>query len=108
MSKRKQYTFADLEAVTAVTGEFFFDNKKWRKFYDSDVTDGGIVGVWAYCREAALVLERESKSFGEAGAHFDWMLAVQDFAAGLYEYKDHDELAIWAREVLTDSAWGTP
>jgi hypothetical protein len=101
-SKRKKlYTFADLEAVAAVTGEFFFDNKKYNKFYDSNVVDSGFVGVWAYCRDAALVLEQEAKAFGTPGDDYDWVLVVQDFAAGLYQYKTSSELVTWAREVFT-------
>lgn len=104
--KRKAYTLADLESVTAVTAEFFWNSKRAQKFYDAEHTDSGIVGVWQYLRDAALILEREAAAFGTAGEDYDWLQTVQEFAHSLYAYKSAaSEIAFEARECLRNNRY---
>lgn len=61
-----EYTVADLESVSAVTAEFFADRRREHRFYETHCNAlSGITGVWAYVRDAALILEAQSKAFGQ-------------------------------------------
>lgn len=74
-----------LEAVAAITGEFFHDHEKLDAFYSTHTdTLSGMPGVWNYLIEAAKTFETVSQKYGVPGEDFDWLLAVQDFAAQLY------------------------
>ncbi len=96
------YTVADLESVSAVTAEFFADRRREQRFYKTHCNAlSGITGVWAYVREAALILEKQSKAFGQPGEDFDWLQTVDDFAGRIYQYQTPAELAATARECLT-------
>jgi hypothetical protein len=101
-----RYTLADLESVTAITAEFFSDRKRMQEFYDAEHVDSGIVGVWQYVRDAALILEAQATLFGVAGEDFDWLQTVQDFAWRLYKYEASPKaIAQTAREVLTKNKY---
>lgn len=87
--EKHTYTLAELESVSAVTAEFFSDKKQATDFYEKYGDQiSGMVGVWQYVRDAAITLERESATYGEAGEDYDWLLVVEDFAAGLYLYQN--------------------
>lgn len=82
---KAQKEHALLEAVAAITGEFFFDNDGYQKFYDRHCDDiGGITGVWAELIKASKIFEEVSKQFGMPGENYDWLCAVQDYAKLLH------------------------
>jgi hypothetical protein len=102
----KKYTLADLESVSGVTAEFF-STAMSRTFYEEYCDDlSGMSGVWQYVRDAALILEKESKAFGTAGEDFDWFQSVQDFACSLMPKRlDPSQMRKLAKQVLADNKY---
>lgn len=109
MAKSKaQREYAMLEAVAAITGEFFFDQAGYQKFYDRHCDAiGGITGVWAELITAAKIFEYVSYQFGEPGEAFDWICAVQDYARRLHNAGKlaPGEYTVMARDVLYNNLY---